>query len=91
MSNKEDAYRAVEKLNGYCWQGRVLEVRIDRVIGTTGGSAPSQPPGTGMPGPSMGYEGINKQGESYGGPGVQGTAFISPENIRNLAIFLPKR
>lgn len=84
MSNKEDAYRAVEKLNGYCWQGRVLEVRIDRVIGTTGSSASSLPPGTGISGPSMGYEGTSRQGESYGNPGIQGTAFVSPENIRNL-------
>ena len=39
MATEEDARRAVEMLNGFTWQSRILEVRIDR-SGTLLGGAP---------------------------------------------------
>ena len=90
MSNKEDAYRAVEQLNGYCWQGRVLEVRVDRVLGTGGGSPAPPPSATGgfSSGPSMGYGTGTGQEDFFGTPGSHGSGsnagYVPPNNIRNL-------
>ena len=90
MSNREDAYRAVEQLNGYCWQGRVLEVRIDRVVGTGGGSpAPTSSGGSGFSlGPSSLSYGTGGQDTPFGIPGSHSTStntgYVPPDNIRNL-------
>lgn len=29
FSKREDAYRAIEVYNGYCWQSRILDVHLD--------------------------------------------------------------
>lgn len=38
LGSAEDAGRAVDMFNGYCWQTRVLEVRLDRMDGAGAGA-----------------------------------------------------
>ncbi|KAH7906992.1 hypothetical protein BJ138DRAFT_1015258 [Hygrophoropsis aurantiaca] len=52
LATAEDAGRAIDMLNGYCWQTRVLEVRPDRLGTMTdfdNGTAPYVPSGSAYP------------------------------------------
>ena len=58
LASQEDAERAIGLFQGWCWQGRVLEVRKDRVISgeeglSVGSALPSPMAGAGF-GPALG-------------------------------------
>ncbi|KDQ58409.1 hypothetical protein JAAARDRAFT_128845 [Jaapia argillacea MUCL 33604] len=60
LASAEDAGRAIDLYNGYSWQTRVLEVRLDRLPPDFDSASPFT--GLGSPNPGMGY---------YGGFGMQ--------------------
>ncbi|KAG2342347.1 RNA-binding domain-containing protein [Suillus weaverae] len=78
LATAEDAGRAIDMLNGYCWQTRVLEVRPDRLgasVDEMGGSlairgANGHPPGLGNP-----YDEITLGQDGVGGTGMK-TLFL---------------
>lgn len=78
LATAEDAGRAIDMLNGYCWQTRVLEVRPDRLgasVDEMGGSlairgANGHPPGLGNP-----YDEITFGQDGVGGTGMK-TLFV---------------
>ncbi|KDN42849.1 hypothetical protein K437DRAFT_237507 [Tilletiaria anomala UBC 951] len=54
LATEEDARRAVEMFNGFTWQGRVLEVRIDRSGTLLGGVYAAGPGGNAATGQFLG-------------------------------------
>ncbi|KAH6918143.1 hypothetical protein BKA70DRAFT_1088947 [Coprinopsis sp. MPI-PUGE-AT-0042] len=84
LATAEDAGRAIDMLNGYEWQTRVLEVRVDRVggVGHVVPSGPAPPLGMGqvVGGPmSMGMGQFEQMGlGSMGGMGVSGMGSMNP-------------
>jgi len=82
LATAEDAGRAVDMFNGYTWQTRVLEVRLDRLmpeyelgragIGTSVGVAmPGVGPGVSAPSSGSGmYLGLGISGSGSGGGAV---------------------
>ncbi|KAL1739327.1 hypothetical protein HDZ31DRAFT_17525, partial [Schizophyllum fasciatum] len=73
LATAEDAGRAIDMFNGYSWQTRVLEVRLDRmgggVDGAAGGFAPQPIGGYGAPG-GMGSSAMGGLGASAAGIGA---------------------
>ncbi|EJC99311.1 RNA-binding domain-containing protein [Fomitiporia mediterranea MF3/22] len=70
LASAEDAGRAVDMFNGYNWQGRVLEVRLDRLGAVPGADMDANPaaiiPGAPLPGLPIGVN-INGLNASLGG------------------------
>ncbi|KAH9836200.1 uncharacterized protein C8Q71DRAFT_708974 [Rhodofomes roseus] len=54
LASQEDAEGAIQMFQGWCWQGRVLEVRKDRVISGEEGLALGMGGGSGLPSPMGG-------------------------------------
>jgi hypothetical protein len=79
LATAEDAGRAIDMLNGYEWQTRVLEVRVDRV-GGVGHVVPSGPaPSLGGPGVGMGMGQFDQMGSgTMGGMGLGGLGNMNP-------------
>ncbi|KAI5120096.1 hypothetical protein M0805_001252 [Coniferiporia weirii] len=71
LASAEDAGRAVDMFNGYSWQGRVLEVRLDRLGGIGGDLEAGLGAGTGM---ALGLG---------AGTGVQGMRGLGAVNASN--------
>ncbi|EIM88859.1 uncharacterized protein STEHIDRAFT_52958 [Stereum hirsutum FP-91666 SS1] len=82
LASAEDAGRAVDMFNGYSWQTRVLEVRLDRLPPELGLGV-GEPPGVGSAGyatPVMGVGvgvGVSMTAAGLGGVGIGGVGMGS--------------
>ncbi|OAX36631.1 RNA-binding domain-containing protein [Rhizopogon vinicolor AM-OR11-026] len=94
LATAEDAGRAIDMLNGYCWQTRVLEVRPDRFgasVDETGASLAIGATNGVFPPASNPYDEITA-GHDVLGSGTAKTLFVgnvSPFNILSLSFTLP--
>ena len=68
LATAEDAGRAVDMFSGYMWQTRVLEVRLDRMVGEGGAVGYEQ---------QLGQQQLGGQ-QQYGGMGQMVQQMLSP-------------
>ncbi|TEB34085.1 hypothetical protein FA13DRAFT_1729555 [Coprinellus micaceus] len=92
LATAEDAGRAIDMFNGYEWQGRMLEVRVDRIGGPMSGeSTTMQGLGAGMQAPMMGgvqivnTMGLYQQAQTFLSPSPQ---FASQSQVQSPAFSL---
>ncbi|KAF9530170.1 hypothetical protein CPB83DRAFT_763507 [Crepidotus variabilis] len=83
LATAEDAGRAVDMFNGYTWQTRVLEVRLDRLMPEYEQGATSTPVGIGSlgAGPSIGVGNPMSGAGNFSAGGMDSLGTTTPANL----------